>query len=75
MKKGVVLVIVMGVMLVVFTLALVALFLMTQESRVAEHKIKRMRGYFAAKAGVVDAYEQLRVGAVASPQSYTINNF
>lgn len=60
MKKGVVLVVVMGVMLVIFTLALAALFLMTQESRIAEHKIKRTRAFFAAQAGMVLALERLR---------------
>ena len=62
MKKGVVLVVVIGVMLVIFTLALAALFLMTQESRIAEHKVKRTRAFFAAQAGMVHALEYLRKG-------------
>ena len=70
MKKGVVLVVVIGVMLVIFTLALAALFLMTQQSRIAEHKIKRTRAFFAAQAGMVYALEQLRKGvAIVSPHS------
>ena len=70
MKKGVVLVVVIGVMLVIFTLALAALFLMTQESRISEHKIKRTRAFFAAQAGMVFALEQLRRGdAIISPHS------
>ena len=36
MKKGLILVVVMGVALVIFTLILVALTLMTNESRIAE---------------------------------------
>ena len=63
MKKGVVLVVVIGVMLVIFTLALAALFLMTQESRIAEHKIKRTRAFFAAQAGMIFALDSLRNGA------------
>ncbi len=63
MKKGVVLVVVIGVMLVIFTLALAALFLMTQESRIAEHKVRRTRAFFAAQAGMVHALESLRNGA------------
>jgi len=62
MRKGVVLVVVIGVTLVIFTLALAALLLMTQESRIAEHKIKRNRAFFAAQAGMVDALEDLRKG-------------
>ena len=62
MRKGVVLVVVLGVMIVISALAFVAVYLMTQESRIAEHKIRRMRGYFAAQAGVVDALERLRTG-------------
>lgn len=70
MKKGIVLVVIIGVVLVIFTLALAALFLMTQESRIAEHKIKRTRAFFAAQAGMIYALEQLRKGdAIVSPHS------
>jgi hypothetical protein len=55
-------VIIMGIMGVVFTLALVALYLMTQQSRIAEHKVRRMRGFFASQAGAVHALEELRNG-------------
>lgn len=67
MKKGIVLVTVMGIVLVVFSLAFAAIFLMTQESQVAERKIRHMRASYAAKAGMVDALEQLRRGAIALP--------
>ena len=59
-----------GVTLIIPTLALVALSLMTQESRLAEHKIKRMRAFFAAQAGMVHGIEELRKGNV--PSSITI---
>lgn len=62
MRKAVVLTIVMGIALVIFTLALSALYLMTNESRIAEHKIRRMRGFYAAQAGFVLATEMLRKG-------------
>ena len=62
MRKGVILVVVIGVMLAIFTLALAALFLMTQQSRIAEHKIKRTKAFFAAQAGMVLALEKLRKG-------------
>jgi len=73
MRKGVVLTIVMGVALVIFTLALSALYLMTNESRIAEHKVRRMRGFYAAQAGFVLATEQLRKGTWAYETTYCIN--
>jgi Tfp pilus assembly protein PilX len=60
MKKSVVLVAVIGVMLVITTLVMVALYVMTQQSRIAEHKIKRLRAFYAAQAGIVSALEELR---------------
>jgi len=60
MRKGVVLVVVIGIMLVVFTLALAALYTMTTESRIAEHKIMRTRAYYAIQAGTILGREMLR---------------
>jgi len=77
MRKGVVLVVVIGVMLVVFTLALAGLFTMTTESRVAEHKIKRTRAYYAIQAGTILAREMLRrdpaAGGWTFGNTYCIN--
>jgi len=67
MKKGIVLVVVLGVLIVLSILAIVALSLMTQESRIAEHKIKRMRAFYAAQAGEIHALEQLRKGQALDP--------
>jgi Tfp pilus assembly protein PilX len=77
-KKGVVLVVVIGVLLVLSILALVAVNLMSQESRIAEHKIRRIRAFYAAQAGEVDGLERLRRGTIAlptpgNPTIYTIN--
>lgn len=67
MKKSIVLVVVIGVMTIISILILVALHLMSQESRLAEHKIRRMRAFFAAQAGIVHALERLREGAYPNP--------
>ncbi|MFA5270844.1 MAG: hypothetical protein WC412_00690 [Candidatus Omnitrophota bacterium] len=67
MKKAVVLIMVIGVMFVLTILAVVALNLMTTESRVAEHKIRRTRAYYASQAGIVDGLERLRIGDLATP--------
>jgi len=62
MKKGVILVVVMGILIVLSILALVGLYLISQESRIAEHKIRRMKAFYAAQAGMVIALEELRRG-------------
>jgi Tfp pilus assembly protein PilX len=59
-KKAVVLVIVLGVLLIISTLVLASLTLMTQETRLAENKIKRIRAFYAVQAGMVSAIEGLR---------------
>ena len=35
---------------------------MSQQARITEHKIKRMRAYYAAMSGVAYAFNQLRQG-------------
>lgn len=49
--------------------ALIGMNLMTQESRIAEGKIKRLRAYYAVKAGMVRALEQLRKGVAVTNTS------
>jgi len=80
MKKAAVLVVVIGVMFAICILAIIALNLMTQESRIAEHKVKRMRAYYAAQSGQIDAQEKLRRRmidrpTVGNPINYQINEF
>ncbi|UCC95599.1 MAG: hypothetical protein JSW40_02320 [Candidatus Omnitrophota bacterium] len=60
MKKGVILVVVIGIMFVIVILAFAALALMTQESRIAERKIGRTRALFTAQGGMIHALERLR---------------
>jgi len=76
MRKGVILVVIIGIVLIISTLALAALFLMAQESRIAEHKIKRTKAFFAAQAGMVLALEQLRKGvwSPSTTQKYCLND-
>ncbi|MBD3245900.1 MAG: hypothetical protein GF333_02700 [Candidatus Omnitrophica bacterium] len=72
MRKGIVFVVVLGILIVVSSLAFVILMLLTQESRVAEYKIRRMRAFYAAQAGKILALEQLRKGNWTYDNSYTI---
>ena len=62
MRKGVILITIMGIMIVVFLLAVAILFFTTQESRISEHKVKRNRAFFASQAGIIHALERLRKG-------------
>jgi len=66
LKKSVILVVIIGLMFVIFALTFAALYLMTQESQVAERKIRFMRAFYAAQAGVVHALEVSRTGASLS---------
>jgi len=61
-KKGVVLLIVLGTLLVVVSLATVVLSLMLSHSRLTHHQTSRIQAYYAAMAGVNYAIEKLRVG-------------
>jgi len=63
-KKGIVLVIVMGIVVIIAFLCLAAAYFLSQQARVAEHKIRRMRAYYAAMAGVVYAFDKARNGAL-----------
>lgn len=74
MKKALVLVMVSGIMLVISILAVAALNLMTVESRTAEHKLRRIRGYFAAQGAAVHALERLRRDGTAAGTITDIND-
>lgn len=74
MRKGVILVIVLGVALIIIGLALAGIFIMTQQARISEHKIKRMRAFFAAQAGMIHALEELRLGRDPNNTTLTVGN-
>jgi Tfp pilus assembly protein PilX len=69
-RKAVILIVVMGTLLIISILCVIALYIMTQESRIAEHKIKRMRALYAAQAGLVVTFESLRKGDWTTYNSY-----
>jgi len=72
MKKGIILIVVIAIAIVLTTLSLVSLSLMTQQGRVADHKIRRMRGFYAAQAGLVSALEELRRAGAINTNPVTI---
>ena len=59
--------IIIGTVMVMTAFSYVALSVVTQESRIAESGIKRMRALLAGQAGSIDAFEKLRTGVIAMP--------
>ncbi len=64
-RKGVVLFIVLGVVLITATLAAVVINLVLSHYRLTHHQSSRIQAYYASMAGVNYAIEQLRTGAWA----------
>ena len=62
-KKGVVLFIVLGMLLVVASLATVILSLILSHSRLTHHQTSRIQAYYASMAGINYGLEKLRTGS------------
>mgnify|MGYP001767600384 CR=1 FL=1 len=60
-KRGVALYLVLAVLLMVVILANIILSLVSSQSRLTQHKVKRIQAYYAAQAGVNYALEMLRL--------------
>lgn len=75
MKKAVALVIVWGITIIIALLAMGAIYLMGNQAFVAEHKIRRIRAYYTAKAGIIHALEELRKGHNPNNSSISLNGF
>ena len=59
-RKGVILFIVLGVIIVVATLSTVILRIILSQTRLTHHQVSRIQAQYAAKAGVNYALEMLR---------------
>ena len=59
-KKGVILFIVVGVIMVVAILSTVILRVIANQSRLTHHQVSRIQAQYAAKAGVIYALDKLR---------------
>ncbi len=66
-KKGVVLFIVLSTLLIVVALASVVLSVILSHSRLTQHQSGRIQAYYATKAGIDFALEQLRLGVWSYP--------
>lgn len=73
MKKGVVLITIIIVTLLITVLAAIVIFVMTQQAYIAENKIRRNRGYYAAMAAVTEVQALLRNNRTP-PQYITIGD-
>jgi len=81
-KKGLALMTVLIIIFIITGLAAVVLYLMGNQAIIAEHKIKRSKAMYAARAGMISAMECLRrdncpgCSPIAShlPCTYTLNN-
>ncbi|MDD5108850.1 MAG: hypothetical protein PHC29_05010 [Candidatus Omnitrophica bacterium] len=59
-KKGIILLIVLGVILLVVTLTTVILRIISNQSRLTHHQVSRIQAQYAVKAGVIYALDKLR---------------
>ena len=73
MKKSFVLVLVWGIAIMISLLALGAIYLMGNQALLSEHRLKRMKAYYTAKAGMVHALEELRSGNL-NPGTVNLND-
>jgi hypothetical protein len=60
-RRGVLLFIVIGTIIVVATLATVILRIILSQSRLTHHQVSRIQSQYAAKAGVLYALDKLRL--------------
>lgn len=74
-RKGFIIFIVLGVIMVVAVLATVSLRIISNQARLTHHQVGRVQAQYAAKAGMVYALDQLRRGAwVYAPPANSCKN-
>ena len=66
-QKGIILMIVLIFIIVLSITAAVAIGLMTNQARIAEYQIKRIRALYTAEAAHTYVLEQLRNGTLSPP--------
>jgi len=72
-KRGVILFIVLTIIIVVVILATVVLRIILNQSRLTHHQVSRIRAYYADKAGMNLAFDNLRTGTWV--QNATATNY
>ncbi|MFH0738268.1 MAG: hypothetical protein V2A59_00180 [Candidatus Omnitrophota bacterium] len=73
-KRGVVLVLLLGTILLVTSLAGIASYIVLNQSRVGQHQVNRIKAYYACMAGITLALEKLRTASwgTASDPPYAL---
>lgn len=66
-QKGIILMIVLIFIIVLSITAAVVIGLMTNQARIAEYQIKRIRAFYTAEAAHTYVLEQVRTGAKSPP--------
>lgn len=61
-KKGILLFMVLGMILIIVILAVVILSIISSQSRLTHHQVSRIQAFYAAQAGMNYAVEMLRIG-------------
>jgi len=61
-KKGIILYLVLGTIMIVVVLANIVLTVILSQSRLTHHQVSRIQAYYAGLAGMNYAFEQLRLG-------------
>jgi Tfp pilus assembly protein PilX len=61
-KRGIILFIVIGIIMLVAVLSTIILRIVANQSRLTHHQVSRVQAMYAAKAGMVWALEMLRTG-------------
>jgi len=72
-KKGIILVLVLGVILVVVIVSMVIISVMLSQTRLTKHQVDRTKAKYAAQAGINYALEMLRIGPAAGGWDYNHN--
>lgn len=72
-QKAVILTIVLIFVIIIAVIAAIALLLMTNQARITEAQIKRIRAFYTAQAAVLHTIQELRKGNPL-PTSETLNN-
>lgn len=73
--KGIILTVAMIFIIVLVIVAGTSIVLMTNQTRVSESQIRRMKAFYTAESGLVNAFEGLRRNTSPWSMTITLNNF
>ncbi len=74
-EKGIILTIALIFIIILVIVAGTSITLMINQARVSESQIRRMKAFYTAEAGLVNAFEGLRRNVSPWNMTITLNNF